>query len=160
MPKAFKPTRYIDFYSSPYPVQAKIARVIARAKEGLSAYEAADLAQCSVYSVRTVLKTMRAIKGVYVCEWRRTSDTALTAVYAVGELPDVKKPESIRAQDLIRKKAIAIAIAIKPVKVVEDSPEVLYYKALAKALVPVRDAQEQQVVRRQYWNHISGGAYG
>jgi len=153
MLKEFKPTKYIDFYSSPHPVQAKIARVIARAIKGLTVYEAADLAQCSTYAVRELLKTMQSINSVYICEWRRTSDTALTAVYAVGSLPTAKKPQSVRAQRLIRKKTPTPTT--KKVEVVEDSPEVLYYKALAKALVPERTPQEVCEVNWKYLCYIN-----
>jgi hypothetical protein len=156
--KSFRPQTFKDFYDSPHPVQSKIARVIARAKKGLTAYEIQDLAGCSVYSVRTVLKTMKAIEGVYIVGWRRTAPTALTALYAMGSLPDVEKPASVRDQELVRKKVGKFIIT--PVAAVEASPEMLHYKALAEALVPKRNEQEQREVNSMYLNHISGGAYG
>jgi len=48
----------------------------------------------------------------------------------------------------------------KEIKVIEDSPEVLHYRAMAKALVPKRNEQEQQEVNRLYLNWISEGTYG
>ena len=156
--KSFRPQKFKDFYESPHPVQSKIARVIARAKKGLTAYEIQDLAGCSVYSVRTVLKTMKAIKGVYIVGWRRTAPTSLTAVYAMGSLPDVEKPTSVRDKELVRKKVSKLII--RPVEVVEDSPETLHHKALAEALVPKRNEQEQREVNRLYLNWISEGTYG
>lgn len=156
--KSFRPQKFKDYYDSPHPVQAKIARVIARAKKGLTAYEIQDLAGCSVYSVRTVLKTMKAIKGVYIVDWVRTAPTALTAVYAMGSLPDVEKPTSVRDKELMQKKVSKRAI--RPVEVVEDSPETLHYRALTKAIVPKRNEQEQQEVNRLYLNWISEGTYG
>jgi len=156
--KSFRPQKFKDFYDSPHPVQSKIARVIARAKKGLTAYEIQDLAGCSVYSVRTVLKTMKAIEGVYIVGWRRTAPTALTALYAMGSLPDVEKPASVRDQELVRKKVGKLIIT--PVAAVEASPEMLHYKALAEALVPKRNEQEQREVNSMYLNWISEGAYG
>jgi len=156
--KSFRPQKFKDFYESPHPIQAKIARVIARAKKGLTAYEIQDLAGCSVYSVRTVLKTMKAIKGVYIVGWRRTAPTSLTAVYAMGSLPDVEKPTSVRDRELVRKKVSKRVI--RAVEVVEDSPESLHYKALAEVLVPKRNEQEQREVNRLYLNWISEGTYG
>jgi hypothetical protein len=156
--KSFRPQKFKDFYESPHPVQSKIARIIARAKKGLTAYEIQDLAGCSVYSVRTVLKTMKAIKGVYIVGWRRTAPTALTALYAMGSLPDVEKPASVRDQELVQKKVSKIIIT--PVEAVEASPETLHYKALAGVLVPKRNEQEQQEVNRLYLNWISEGTYG
>jgi hypothetical protein len=156
--KSFRPQKFKDFYESPHPIQAKIARVIARAKKGLTAYEIQDLAGCSVYSVRTVLKTMKAVKGVYIVGWRRTAPTALTAVYAMGSLPDVEKPTSVRDQELVRKKVSKLII--RPVEVVEDSPEILHCRELSGALVPKRNEQEQREVNRLYLNWISEGTYG
>jgi hypothetical protein len=156
--KSFAPKRFIDYFSSPHPVQAKIARVIARGEKGLTTYEIQDLADCSVYSVRTVLKAMQSIKAIYICEWRRTSLTGLTAVYKVGSLPNVEKPKSVRDQAVVRKEAAPPVI--KKVEVVKDSPEVLHYKALAKALVPKRNEQEQREVNSLYLNWISEGIYG
>ena len=156
--KSFRPQKFKDFYESPHPIQAKIARIIARAKKGLTAYEIQDLAGCSVYSVRTVLKTMKAIKGVYIVGWIRTAPTSLTAVYAMGSLPDVEKPTSVRDKELVRKKVSKLII--RPVEVVEDSPESLHYKALAEVLVPKRNEQEQREVNRLYLNWISEGTYG
>ena len=156
--KSFRPQKFKDFYESPHPVQSKIARVIARANKGLTAYEIQDLAGCSVYSVRTVLKTMKAIKGVYIVGWRRTAPTALTALYAMGSLPDVEKPAPVRDQELVQKKVSKLIIT--PVAAVEASPEMLHYKALAGVLVPKRNEQEQQEVNRLYLNWISEGTYG
>ena len=156
--KSFRPQKFKDFYESPHPIQAKIARIIARAKKGLTAYEIQDLAGCSVYSVRTVLKTMKAIKGVYIVGWRRTAPTALTALYAMGSLPDVEKPAPVRDQELVQKKVSKLIIT--PVAAVEASPEMLHYKALAGVLVPKRNEQEQQEVNRLYLNWISEGTYG
>ena len=156
--KSFRPQKFKDFYESPHPIQAKIARVIARANKGLTAYEIQDLAGCSVYSVRTVLKTMKAIKGVYIVDWVRTAPTSLTAVYAMGSLPDVEKPTSVRDRELVRKKVSKRVI--RAVEVVEDSPESLHYKALAEVLVPKRNEQEQRDVNRLYLNWISEGTYG
>ena len=156
--KSFRPQKFKDFYESPHPIQAKIARVIARAKKGLTAYEIQDLAGCSVYSVRTVLKTMKAVKGVYIVGWRRTAPTALTALYAMGSLPDVEKPTSVRDRELVRKKVSKRVI--RAVEAVEDSPESLHYKALAEVLVPKRNEQEQREVNRLYLNWISEGTYG
>jgi hypothetical protein len=156
--KSFRPQTFKDFYESPHPVQSKIARVIARAKKGLTAYEIQDLAGCSVYSVRTVLKTMKAIEGVYIVGWRRTAPTALTALYAMGSLPDVEKPASVRDQELVRKKVGKLIIT--PVAAVEASPEMLHYQALAGVLVPKRNEQEQREVNRLYLNWISEGTYG
>ena len=156
--KSFRPQKFKDFYESPHPIQVKIARIIARAKKGLTAYEIQDLAGCSVYSVRTVLKTMKAIKGVYIVGWRRTAPTALTALYAMGSLPDVEKPASVRDQELVQKKVRKLIIT--PVAAVEARPEMLHYKALAEALVPKRNEQEQREVNRLYLNWISEGTYG
>jgi len=101
---------------------------------------------------------MKAIEGVYIVGWRRTAPTALTALYAMGSLPDVEKPASVRDQELVRKKVGKFIIT--PVAAVEASPEMLHYKALAEALVPKRNEQEQREVNSMYLNHISGGAYG
>jgi len=157
--KGSAPKRFTDYFSSPHPVQAKIARVISRTKNGLTAYEIQDLAECSVYSVRTVLKAMQAIQAVYICEWRRTSMTGLTAAYKVGSLPDVEKPKIVRNQVLVQKN-IEQPVAKKSkevvkVEVIKDSPEVLHYRALAKALIPERNEQEQRKVNWKYLCHIS-----
>jgi len=101
---------------------------------------------------------MKAIKGVYIVGWRRTAPTALTALYAMGSLPDVEKPASVRDQELVRKKVGKLIIT--PVAAVEASPEMLHYKALAEALVPKRNKQEQREVTRLYLNWISEGTYG
>lgn len=153
--KSFRPQKFKDFYESPHPIQAKIARVIARAEKGLTVNEMQERAQCSVYSVRTVIKAMQAIKSVYIADWIRTAPTSLTAVYAMGSLPDVEKPTSVRDKELVQKKVSKPVI--KPVAVVEDSPEVLHYRALAQALVPKRNEQEQQEVNWKYLCHISPG---
>lgn len=155
--KSFKPTRFIDFYESPHPVQASIARVIARAEKGLTVYEIQDLAGCSVYSVRSVIKTMQAIKGVYIIDWRRTSSTAVTAVYAVGSLPDADRPTSFHKREIVRRNADRLAA--KTIEAIKDSAEALHYKALAHALVPKRDEQEQREVNNRYLNYITGGSY-
>jgi hypothetical protein len=164
--KGFAPKRFIDYLSSPHPIQAKIARVIARTEKGLTAYEIQDLAGCSVYSVRSVLKAMKALKGVYVCDWRRTSMTGLTgfaAVYKVGSLPDVERPKVVGDQVVAPKKAKAPVIKKdKEVKVIEAPPCPItqHLIALSKALVPKRNEQEQQEVNRLYLNWISEGTYG
>ena len=162
--KSSPPKRFIDYFDSPHPVQAKIARVIARTEKGLTTHEIKELAGCSAYSVRTVLKAMRAIESVYICEWRRTSMTGLTgfaAVYRVGSSPDVEKPTVVNGQILEPNKVNPkVNKKDKDVKVTEPSPEVLHYKAIAKALVPKRNEKEQREVNSLYLNWISEGIYG
>jgi hypothetical protein len=161
--KGSAPKRFTDYFSSPHPVQAKIARAISRTKKGLTAYEIQDLAECSVYSVRSVLKAMQAIKAVYICEWRRTSTTGLTAAYKVGSLPDAEKPKLIRDQVLVQKNIEQPVVKkSKEAKVIEVAPCPItqHLIALAKALVPERNEQEQREVNRLYLNWISEGIYG
>ena len=161
--KGSAPKRFTDYFSSPHPVQAKIARAISRTKKGLTAYEIQDLAECSVYSVRSVLKAMQAIKAVYICEWRRTSTTGLTAAYKVGSLPDAEKPKIVRDQVLVQKNIEQPVVKkSKEDKVIEAAPCPItqHLIALSKALVPKRNEQEQQEVNRLYLNWISEGIYG
>lgn len=151
--QSFRPTRFIDFFESPHKVQAKIARVIVRAVKGLTVPEIQELAGCSADTVRTTLKTMQQIKGVYIADWRHGNN--ITPVYAVGSLPDVEKPLSVREKVAVQKKASMPCIA--QAEGIEDSPETSHYKALAEALVPKRDEQEQREVNWKYLCHISPG---
>lgn len=152
--QSFKPTRFVDFFESPYKVQAKIARVIVRAVKGLTVPEIQELAGCSADTVRTTLKTMQQIKGVYIADWKHGK--TITPVYAVGSLPDVEKPLSVREKVSAQKKAPVAAASV----VVAASPEVTHFKNIASALVPKRNDQEQQEINRLYLNWISEGTYG
>lgn len=154
--QSFKPAKFIDFFESPHKVQAKIARVIVRAVEGLTVTEIQTLAGCSAATVRTTVQIMRRIKGVYVIAWRHGK--VIMPIYAVGSLPDAVKPESARAQ--VRKKAPPSTASVAASVVVEVSPEVLHFKNIASALVPKRNDQEQQEINRLYLNWISEGTYG
>lgn len=154
--QSFKPTRFVDFFESPYKVQAKIARVIVRAAKGLTVPEIQELAGCSADTVRTTLRAMQSIKGVYIADWRH--DKNITPVYAVGSLPDVEKPLSVREKVAIQKNACGSQVA--RVENHTDSPEALHFKNIASALVPLRNDQEQQEVNRLYLNWISDGTYG
>ena len=99
--QSFKPAKFIDFFESPHKAQAKIARVIVRAVEGLTVTEIQTLAGCSAATVRATVQIMRRIKGVYITAWRQGK--VIMPVYAVGSLPDVVKPEPVRTQ--VSKKA-------------------------------------------------------
>jgi hypothetical protein len=171
--QSFKPKQFSDYYDSPYPLQVRVAKIIAHSEKGLTVPEIQELAGCSADSVRALIKTMRAIKGVYICDWRH--GRSIAAVYALGSAPDVAKPVLVCAKvaddkggdpELAKQKALkALALAkhqkaVAKALAIKERAVARYYKALAKALVPKRSEKKQQEVNRMYLNWISGGAYG
>lgn len=150
--QSFRPQRFTDFFNSPYPLQVKVARIIARAEKGLSIPEIQERAGCSADSVRSMLKTMRKLKSVYISEWRKGRN--VTAVYSLGSLPDAERPVVENAPALASKKPAAVKEAAKEVIAVN------HYAAVANALAPQRNEKKRQEVNRMYLNWISGGAYG
>lgn len=153
--QSFKPKRFADIFDSPHPIQVKIARVIARSEKGLTVPEIQELAGCSADSVRTLLKVLRAIKGVYISDWRQGRNA--TAVYSLGSLPDVEKPVLERSTVLVSKQAAPVSVEREAIKEEALSSQ---YQALIKALVPKRNEQEQREINRLYLNWISEGIYG
>jgi hypothetical protein len=88
-----------------------------------------------------------------------TGLTGFAAVYKVGSLPDVERPKVVGDQAVALKKVKPPVTKkdkeVEKVEIVKDSPEALHYRALAKALIPERNEQEQREVNWKYLCHIS-----
>jgi hypothetical protein len=153
--QGFRPTRFIDFYKSPYPKQVLVAKEIARAEKGTTVQELMTATGAGEGTIRTTINNMRRIKAVYVSGWKQTGENSsgVAAVYSVGNLPDAEKPMSKRA----------LRAAGRPVPPppppdpTHDSYMSEYYKELAGALVPKRNEQEQREVNWKYLCHINPG---
>ena len=153
----FNPTTFNDFFESPNPLQAQIARVIARHPNGLTALEIADLAGGSITAAKATLALMKWVRGVYIQKWTQKG-TSMSATYVRGDKADATKPATRREVQEAKRRAVdPLQIAAIETQLTQEAK---HMRALAHALVPKRNATQQHQVNRQYLNWISGGVFG
>lgn len=149
--KRFIPKRFIDYFDSPHPKQAAVAKALAAAQKPVTTQDLVALSGIKKVTVRKTISDMHTYGFVYISQWLKLYESGYVAAYSIGDNGDKQKPLSRRAMREAQKRKEGNTIPVSSVPA--------HFRDLAKALVPVRTPDQQRKVNNLYLNWISGGQY-
>ena len=152
-PKVPRPNKIEDCLSAKNETIVATAKVLIKAKRGLSFVEIAQRISPdkSKNTVADALRVMRFHSFVYLSAWVKSPRNGLVAEFTRGNLPDAEKPKDSKSNYYYIKN-------IKKVTAerVKEGVNLDHCLALQRALVPVRQERQQREVNQRYWDHLQG----